>query len=342
MKHNLKANKEIIIEKIKTLSTRNDVAALLEISDKKLRYYLYHLDDSAKYTTFFIPKKNGDSREIKAPVKNFKLLQKNLTYILSLIYKPKFCSYGFEKEYINDNNKKIYKGILPNALQHVNKNCVLNIDLKDFFTSINFGRVRGLFLSPPYNFNDEVATIFAQICCTENILPQGAPTSPIISNMILRSLDSQILKLIRPLKCTYSRYADDITISTNLKVMPMESCDNENNSLSNNLIELISKNGFEVNSKKIRLQVKKQRQVVTGLIVNKKVNIPREYIKNIRALLFRIEKDGESEAEKYFSDNFKPCKLRKVLLGRISYIKQIRGDEDPIFIKLWNKYHLVI
>lgn len=342
MKHNLKRKPETIIEKFKTLSSRKDVADLLEVSDKKLRYYLYNLSITDKYINFTIPKKNGENREITAPIKNFKLMQKNLAYVLYLVHNPRICSYGFEKKYINKNKETIYKGICPNAKLHINKNNVLNIDLKDFFSCINFGRVRGMFMALPYKFNSSVATVIAQICCVNNSLPQGAPTSPIISNMILKSFDSNMLKLVKPLKCTYSRYADDITISTNLKFLPGEIYDYTQNSIANNLNSIIKANGFEINKQKIRLQTKVQRQSVTGLIVNKKINIPRTYVKNIRALLFRWEKDGEKVAEQYFQKNFKKKSLRKVLLGRISYIGNVRGTEDPIFIKLWNKYHILL
>ncbi|MBE7707781.1 MAG: hypothetical protein E7Z88_03625 [Cyanobacteria bacterium SIG27] len=342
MKHNLKRKPKDIIEKFKALSSREDVADLLEISDKQLRYYLYSLSDTEKYTKFNIPKKNGGSRDITAPIKNFKLIQKNLAHILYLIHNPRICSYGFEKNYKNKEQETVYKGICPNAKLHINKNNVLNVDLKDFFTSINFGRVRGMFMALPHNFSSDVATVIAQICCTNNALPQGAPTSPIISNMILKSFDSKMLKLVKPLKCTYSRYADDITISTNLKTLPKEIYDYTQNSISTDLNSIIEDNGFEVNKQKIRLQTKIQRQSVTGLIVNKKTNVPRDYIKNIRALLFRWEKDGEENADKYFQEHFKKCKLRRVLLGRISHIGNVRGVEDPIFIKLWNKYHILI
>lgn len=343
--NNLKKNIDEIKSAFKGLKSRADIAEILEITDKKLCYFLYKLNPEQRFHQFSIPKKNGEMREIFAPKDKFKLIQRNLAHILYCNYIPKMCSHGFERAYLNSKNECISKNIMSNAQTHVNKKYILNIDLKDFFPSINFGRVRGLFKGHPYCFCDEVATVLAQICCYKDFLPQGSPTSPIISNMICRSLDNEILKFIKPLKCSYTRYADDLTFSTNLNKFPEEIFAQEE--LSKVLIDKIEASGFKINNGKTRLADRKTRQIVTGLVVNKKTNINRVYVRNIRALLHQWEKDGEEATQKKFHDKFfhnstqKP-KLRNVLIGRICFVKQVRGEQDAIFIKLWNKYNLLI
>lgn len=325
--------------------TRDDLAKELGIETKVLCYYLYKLSPDRQYKTFEIPKKNGTTRTINAPTTNIKLIQRKLADILYSQYTPKMCSNGFEKSYTNNKNQLIRKGIVPNAIPHVKKRHIINVDLKNFFPSINFGRVRGLFMAEPYNFGNEVATTIAQICCCEGKLPQGAPTSPIISNMICRKMDNEILKLCRKIKCSYSRYADDLTFSTNLKEIPNEIFSDD--SLGIVLSKIIENNGFEINSLKFRTANNKCRQTVTGLVVNKKVNVDRIYIRNIRALLHNWEKDGEEIAEQNFHNKYcinivKKPKLRNVIMGRINFVKQVRGDDDEIFIKFWNKYYKIL
>ena len=111
--------------------------------------------------------------------------------------------------------------VVTNARAHTGKRWVLNIDLEDFFPTVNFGRIRGLFLKPPFDMAPAAATVCAQIVTYRNGLPQGAPTSPVLSNLIAVPLDRALLRLVAPARAsTYSRYADDITFSTDLTQFP--------------------------------------------------------------------------------------------------------------------------
>ena len=210
MNINLTKNPEQLKEKFYKLSSAENIADLLEIHYRDLIYYLYRLPDIKKYYSFEIQKKNGKRRIISAPTTSLKILQQKLNCILSIVFPPKFSSHGFVKG----------RSIKTNAFTHVKRKYVLNIDLEDFFPSINFGRVRGMFMAYPYRLSAPVATVLSQICCYKNQLPQGAPTSPIISNMICAKLDSQLLYLAKQNKCLFTRYADDITFSTWKKRFP--------------------------------------------------------------------------------------------------------------------------
>ena len=272
-----KRNEEEIKKQFYKLKFREDVADILEIEDKSLRYWLYAVPTSKKYSEFNIPKKgNSGYRNISAPCETLKQIQRKLNHILGLIYSSKVCSYGFEKN----------KSILGNATNHTNKKLVFNIDLKDFFSQIHFGRIRGMFIAPPYSLGIEAATVIAQLVCCNGILPQGAPTSPIISNMICRSMDNNIMKLCKECKVQYTRYADDLSFSTNKRAFSDKICFVEDGKiqLGYELKAIINNNSFTVNKNKIFLNSKNVRQEVTGIVVNEFPNIKRERLSELRAI----------------------------------------------------------
>ncbi len=155
-------NKEVLAI-FHSMQDRRDVVKLLEIDKKILNYYIHRVPQNKRYTEFSISKRNGGTRTINAPKAGLKLIQKKLSQALYISTNSHINSHGFEHD----------KSILTNATIHTRKKYVLNIDLKDFFTTINFGRVRGLFLAKPFSFSEEVATILSQICCHSNSLPQG-------------------------------------------------------------------------------------------------------------------------------------------------------------------------
>ncbi|MBE3133112.1 MAG: RNA-directed DNA polymerase, partial [Acidobacteria bacterium] len=188
-------------ERFFALETREAVANLLEIKYGHLMWCVYRVPLSQRYTHFSLPKKSGGNRTIMAPVSTLKLVQRKLSQVLSAVYKPKPSAHGFLRG----------RSIVTNARQHAGNKYVLNLDLKDFFPSINYGRVRGLLMGTPYKRKPGVATLLAAICCADNQLPQGAPTSPIVSNMICAKMDSQLQKLAEENRCFYTRYADDMT-----------------------------------------------------------------------------------------------------------------------------------
>jgi len=326
------------------LSSQNteDVANVLEIPTRQLLYLIYTLTDEERYSTFFLPKKRGGQREISAPRKGISILQKKLLTIIDSIWHPKPWVQGFTNS----------RSILTNARHHKKKSYVLNIDLKDFYGSINFGRVRGLFMSYPFKLGHKAATIIAQLVTFNNLLPQGASTSPIISNMIAFKLDNMLVKIARRYHLTYTRYADDITFSTTKSNFPKEIAEIEGTNPSTGNIKLghilekaIKESGFSVNYKKVRLQIPFVRQEVTGLTVNEFPNVERRFIRNVRAMVYAWRKHGLIEAEREYINKYASRKLeipsgklkgsyyKNVLYGKLAYIKMIRGEDDQIFIK---------
>ncbi len=324
-----------------SLSTTRELADLLEVEYRDFVWIVFR-NRPNYYVHFEIPKRAGGSRLIKAPTGSLKILQRKLLEILAEVYQQKPPVHGFSRE----------RSIVTNAMAHRQSNYVLNVDLEEFFPTIHFGRVRGLFRSRPYNRPDEVATALAAICCVDDCLPQGAPTSPIVSNMLCGQLDSQLLRLAAAYDCTYTRYADDITISTRRRTFPTpiarkDPNDSAHTVLGATLQTIIQQNGFAVNEAKVRLQHRHQRQVVTGLVVNERPNVPRRLVRQIRSMLHAWERYGLTEAQREFSErwDYRSVSRRRpdtsfidVLQGRIAFVSQVRGKGDPTANRLRARY----
>lgn len=346
------SEQEILKTLFLSLQEPRDVATFLGFDYGNLNFLVNRIPVEKRYIKFNIAKRSGKPREIYSPISAIKSAQRKLSEVLYLFYKPQVGVHG----YVKGNNIK------SNAQIHAGQKQVLNIDLKDFFPSINLGRVYGIFKAPfPFNFNRKVSGFLANICCHENKLPQGAPTSPIISNFICIRLDVELLKIAISNKCYYSRYADDITLSTSEERFPDEimTCNSDGKILlSEKIISTIEQNGFFVNTDKIRFRNKFQRKEVTGLVVNSFVNVKRDYIREVRAILNACEVYGLPLAEKIYYEKYdlkyrkrgakKPL-LKNILQGRINYIKYIRKrggvkkeTKDFTFEKLDQKYKKVV
>lgn len=318
------------LTKLKNIGTRKDLADLLGIERRVLSYTLYKEPLSSKYHTFSIPKKSGSGvRVIKAPYPRLKRIQSRLGKHLSKCLEEikdeqKFphLSFAFQKKL----------SIKDNALKHVKKRWVLNLDISDFFSSINFGRVRGFFLKNKFfQLNDEIATTIAQIACDEQALPQGSPCSPIISEFIMQPLDVRLLKLAKKFHLTYSRYADDITLSTNQKNFPSEvaypdsTAENEWQ-VSTALRSIVEGAGFAINEGKTRMQKNCMRQVATGLVINTKTNVADNYYRTVRSMCHHVFEKGvyyqNPEDKSKTTDNLNP------LTGKLNFIHDVKKNVD--------------
>lgn len=280
------------LQKLRSAKTLGDVASILGFTASSLAFILYKMPPAEKYKSFDIPKRSGGLRRINAPVPQLRLLQRRLANVLYICLDEieksgtgrRSFAHGFERK----------RSIVTNASVHKNRRYVLNLDLEEFFPSFNFGRVRGFFIKDKhFALNEKTATIIAQIACHDNELPQGSPCSPIISNLIGHVLDTRLVRMAKKQKCTYSRYADDITFSTNQKVFPPELAAPVEDAPSQwqigaPLQAKIQSSGFRVNNNKTRLQFRGTRQVVTGLLVNEKVNIRPEYYRTARAMCHEL------------------------------------------------------
>lgn len=409
-------------------------AILFEL--KQLTWYANPKANPRRYTEFKIKKKSGDYRTINAPVSGLKSLQKTLNFILNCIFEPHSAAMGFVRN----------RSIVDNARIHEGSKYVYNIDLKDFFTSIDQARVWKCLQLEPFNLNKEsseeikfikwedytakyfkagdkipvykikdrlfiitphgkfwlaksfdfkkekylvlggsklknksgkslegtswlvnqlpkadrheIANIIASICCTEmeverkndlgewelvkrNVLPQGAPTSPTITNIVCQRLDYLLTGVSKRFGLRYSRYADDITFSSMYNVFQPG---------SDFLIELnriITEQGFYINESKTRLQKDGYRKEVTGLLVNKKVNVQKRYIKQLRMWIYYWERYGYEKAYVFFLQQYMVDKghvkkdspsMADIIDGKLEYLKMVKGCENDLYLKLKTRF----
>lgn len=328
-----------ILKNLKDASSLEDLAAILGYKPSGLAYIVYKLPPARKYTKFTIPKSRGNEREIYAPIKPLKMLQRRLANVLyacrheiDLESGRRPLSHGFRQNL----------SIISNARLHKRRRYVLNLDLLDFFPTFNFGRVRGFFIhNNSFKLNERVATIIAQIACFENILPQGSPCSPIISDLIAHLLDVRLAQLAKQNQLTYSRYADDLTFSTSQRVFPSSIATPiaEGSPIwtpGNHLASTIQNAGFIINPAKTRMQFRMSRQLVTGLTVNAKVNIRPEYYRYARAMCHTLFETGAyyhpatAQGDEGAVEGAKPERIRSLwsLEGMLSHIHHVKNTID--------------
>ena len=297
---------------------------------RTLFFRLQKIINNPSYKQFTISKKKGGNREIFAPSNELKKIQKRLNYFLQAYYlciKPKEV-HGFV---INPHYLGTYCNIVENAKVHTCKKFVLNVDLKDFFPSISAKQVKEIFASPLFNFNEQISTALALLTTFKGTLPIGAPTSPVISNFICKQLDTDIIQFSKKNFLAYTRYADDLTFSSNYPISDDTVLD---------IVNLIQKNNFKINEKKLRLRTANRKQTVTGITVNEKVNVDRKLLKKIRAMLHDLKTNGiDMATQRHFNikgeidTKFKGFFIHR-LEGYINFVGQVRGKTDSLYIKL--------
>lgn len=307
---------------------------------KQLTYFCNPNNVRGRYHHFSIPKKSGGQRHISAPSRGLSHILCYVNIMLKAVYQPSDYAMGFAEG----------RSVVDNASRHIGQNYVFNTDLENFFPSIAQPRVWKRFQLAPFNFNQQIASILAGLCCMREkqedgkfayILPQGAPTSPLITNAICDKLDRRLSGLARRFGLHYSRYADDITFSS------MHYVYKENDVFMTELKRIIEDQGFHMNIGKTRLQKLGQRQEVTGLTVSNRVNTSSEYVAEIRNLLHIWEKYGYNDAFKRFYPQYKAKKghvkkgepmLENVLYGKLQYLKMVKGYKDPVYAALQARY----
>ncbi|CEN44427.1 reverse transcriptase domain-containing protein [Capnocytophaga canis] len=305
--------------------SKDDVLSNADLSNKR-------------YHTFSIRKKTGGERVINRPMGALGMMQKALSVIFTICMKIHPKAMGFTEG----------KSVVTNAQLHIGKNYVYNIDLKDFFHSFKKWQIKRIFTQTPFQLPEEIANYLASLCVhtididgkKEQVLPQGAPTSPILTNILCKKMDIALDKLAKKYKATYSRYADDITFSSNKSVF-------NNPIFLQELEAIIHKNKLQINPKKTRLQKKTNRQEVTGITVNEKLNTTRKYVKQIRMWLYLIEKYGAKKAETIFRKDYIKEKghikynqnpMFSVIGGKLLYLKMVKSQEDSTYQKLAQRF----
>ena len=307
--------KSVIRKRAAELQSKEDLLLLLNeivkeelgkddafsFSMQQLTYYSNPNNVRGRYHHFSIPKKSGGKRNIAAPSKGLGHILYYVNILLKAVYQPSDFAMGFVEG----------RCVVDNALRHIGQNYVFNTDLENFFPSIEQPRVWKRFQLKPFNFKQPIANILAGLCCIKEknedgtvkyVVPQGAPTSPLITNAICDTLDCRLSGLARRFNLHYSRYADDITFSS------MHNVYKEDGEFRTELKRIIEGQNFKMNEAKTRLQKIGERQEVTGLTVSNKINTSTAYVAEIRNLLHIWEKYGYNEAYKRFYPKYKESK----------------------------------
>lgn len=281
-------------QNLPVFSSAKEIARAMNISVGELRFLAFSRKNStiSHYKRFKVAKKSGGFRLISAPMPRLKKAQH---FILEQILNK-------VETHPNAHGCVIGKSILSNAEPHINKAVVINQDLQNFFPSITYKRIKGVFKSLGYS--EQVAVIFALLCSEpkivdvslldenyfaqrgERFLPQGSPCSPAITNILCKKMDFRLNGLAKKYGFTYSRYVDDITFSGSKEQFSKISA------ILKYSKKVVKEENFRLHPDKLRIMKRNQRQEVTGVVVNEKPNISKKSLKRFRALLFQIEKDG--------------------------------------------------
>ncbi len=305
------------------MHTPADVAKALGLTIKQLRWLAFHSEAATRthYVKFQVPKKSGGMRTLAAPHKRLKAAQHWI--LANCVGKMPVtdAAHGFVPG----------RGIVSNANPHVGKAVVVNLDLSDFFPTIHYFRVRAVF--ERYGYSGSVASVLALLCteCPRATvtyagvkyeaatgprgLPQGAPTSPGLSNQVARKLDKRLLGVAAKLGLTYTRYADDITFSGGAELAGKIGW------LLAKVRNIAREEGFAVNEKKTRVMRRSAAQTVTGVVVNDKPSISRDELRRLRAILHRARSEGLDAQNREGRPNF-----RDWLRGKIAFVSMVRPD----------------
>lgn len=306
-------------------ATPADLSQAMDIPIPRLRWLAFHSEAATvtHYVRFEVPKKSGGTRQLCAPHQGLASAQRwILDQIVSKV-PPHAAAHGFVPT----------RSTVTNATPHVGRAIVLNTDLTDFFPTITFPRVRGLFVQLGYS--PAVSTILALLCTepprrvatfngqTFHVatgprgLPQGACTSPAISNLIARRLDSRLNGIAKKLGWTYTRYADDLTFSA-----PTREADAQLGYLLARIRHIALDEGFAVNEKKTRVHRRSSAQKVTGIVVNESPHVPRATVRRVRAILHRAKTEGLAAQNRDHLPHFEAW-----LRGTIAYISMVNPTQ---------------
>ena len=347
----IKMDKEDIIRRAQSMKTVKELAALLDeikqdefgtskykVSENQLLHFANAHIVPNRYKVFHIRKKSGGLREINAPCYQLSTLLYIVNILLKALYTPGPSAMGFAEG----------RSVVDNAKMHVGHHYVFNIDLKDFFPSIPQARVWARLQLAPFKFSKEIANVIAGLCChidTETkrcVLPQGAATSPLLTNAICDQLDRRMRGVAKRFGLHYSRYADDMTFSS------MHNVYQENSEFRIEIKRIIEEQGFSMNEKKTRLLRDGERQEVTGLTVNSIVNVSRKYISDLRWLLHIWETEGYAKAYSKFYPKYKKEKgyikkgepiMENVIGGKLNYLRMVKGINNAACKKLQERYN---
>ncbi len=299
--------------------TLEQICEVVNIAVKQIKELCFE----PQYKEFLIPKGNNKFRIIEAPYENLMQVQRKFNRYLQASYylKQTKAAYGF---IISVKDKKNKKNILQNATKHLGKKYMMKIDLKDFFHQIDKKRVYDLLRRPPFEFSNNASQNLSRLFTYKGRLPMGAPTSPVLSNFACIDLDNELTNWAKQNRITYTRFADDMTFSTNQKPFQNEQLQQ--------VIEICTKHNYKLQTEKTKIFDTNDNKIVTGLILNETVDIePRFYLeldKDLTRLRYLVE------TTTILNDTNRSLTLKKFkqeVQGKINFIGMIEGYHSSIY-----------
>ena len=302
-----------------------ELAAWLDINPRQLKQL------KPEYRQFTIPTRSGGVRQISAPSDELKRVQQRILRRLLRGLRAHDAAHGFERG----------RSIVTNARVHCGQEVVIRMDLVDFFPSTRARRVHEYFRR--IGWNRPAARLLTRLCTHEGGLPQGAPTSPRLSNLVNYRLDARIAGMVTALGGRYTRYADDLTISFPAEEMEedwvirsgpplpflLEGHPSKIRYLRSFIGRIVGEAGYQIHRrKKMSVRRRHHRQLVTGLVVNEKVNLPRETRRRLRAVAHRMEQTKRS----ILDANYQP----------FSYGRRIQPTLTPSQLEGWQALQAMI
>lgn len=257
------------------------------------------------YHTVSIPKSNGEQRVLHVPDKYLKSIQKSIAR--NLLPLEEISIYAKAYRHGGSTGK--------NAMPHVGAKIVMKCDIRQFFDHITFAMVRAK-VFPISRYSEANSILLSILCVYEDSTPQGAPTSPAISNIILRDFDNRVGAWCKEKEITYTRYCDDMTFSG----------DFDTNEVREFVKKELFKEGFFLNTKKTVVLRDGQRKAVTSLIVNDKLSVPKSYKKELRQSIYYCRKNGVESHLKFNTINETPDAYIRKILGRVNYVLSVEPD----------------
>jgi len=283
------------------------LAYVLQVSTKTIVYFLRHHDTAWRKKLF--KQKNGKIRELYIPTLSLKDIHKKIN----------FCILDRAQKTLDTRVTGFIKGrdIVSNASAHCDKPIVMNVDIKDFFYSIPSGKVFNVF-NKDIGFTKYVSYVLTRLCTHRNMVPPGAPTSPALSNLVCKRMDSQLVKMASKLSLTYTRYADDLTFSGLSKdINPIR--------IVNYINNIAKHNGFTLNPEKVRIMRSGRRQEVTGVVVNKHPNMSRHKYLKLRAEVHHAAEKSPEEIS--------------VIKGKVAFLSMVNKNKGK---KLKNQLNQIL
>ena len=311
-----------------SLRSIKQLCSLLKIDKRRLNIFL----KQPAYKSFAIPKKTGGERHIEDPNRELKFVLSRLNNYLQSVYlfEKSNAAYGFIVGVSNDDDRR---NVLTNARKHVNRHYLLNIDLQDFFHHVSFTKVTEIFRGAPFEFSADLSEVLAGLTTYRGRLPMGSPTSPVLSNLACRRLDEQLTEYCDNMLWVYTRYADDMSFSSNLPFTKEK---------TRMLRTIIEAEGFVINENKVRFFDKGEPKIVTGLSVSNKVTLPSGYLPELKNEIRRLSDVMRAQNEQGHLQTRWVEQLKQQVRGRLQFAGFILKPYHPEYQSVKDSFYVAI